>query len=72
MDLSAAVDVYAEWIDACDAVAKTDARDKGERGAGLPYDDGPPARASARSGGLDEYEEAGIDDTGVDDMHDDD
>lgn len=27
-DLSAAVDVYADWIDACDTVAKNDARAK--------------------------------------------
>ncbi|KAI9797547.1 MAG: hypothetical protein M1833_005458 [Piccolia ochrophora] len=26
-NLSAAVDVYSDWIDACDAVAKDDARD---------------------------------------------
>ena len=32
LDLSAAVDVYADWIDACDAVAKDAAR-KDDQGA---------------------------------------
>jgi transcription elongation factor Elf1 len=27
LDLSAAVDVYSDWVDACDAVAKTKAND---------------------------------------------
>lgn len=27
LDLSAAVDVYSDWVDACDSVAKTKASD---------------------------------------------
>ncbi|KAG9232983.1 putative transcription elongation factor [Amylocarpus encephaloides] len=41
--LSAAVDVYAEWVDACDAVAKGDVADGGV--------DSAPNRASGRSSG---------------------
>jgi transcription elongation factor Elf1 len=29
VDLSAAVDVYSDWVDACDAVAKEDVEDRG-------------------------------------------
>lgn len=28
VDLSAAVDVYSDWVDACDAVAKEDVEDR--------------------------------------------
>lgn len=37
LDLSAAVDVYSDWIDACDAVAK--------EAAGAPGDGGPSSYA---------------------------
>lgn len=33
-DLSAAVDVYSDWIDACDAVAKEDMMAKNEESGG--------------------------------------
>jgi transcription elongation factor Elf1 len=39
LDLSAAVDVYSDWVDACDAVAKTTANKYGQNeshGSGLP------------------------------------
>lgn len=29
IDLSAAVDVYSDWVDACDAVAKEDVEERG-------------------------------------------
>jgi transcription elongation factor Elf1 len=41
-DLSAAVDVYADWVDACDAVAKEDSEEHGV--------DFAPLRASATAG----------------------
>jgi transcription elongation factor Elf1 len=31
LDLSAAVDVYSDWVDACDSVAKTKANDYDQR-----------------------------------------
>lgn len=40
--LSAAVDVYSDWIDACDAVAK--------EAAGAPGDDGPSSYAHLATG----------------------
>lgn len=46
-DLSAAVDVYADWIDACDAVAK---------------EQGPTERSSHRMGGPPKAAAAGGDD----------
>jgi transcription elongation factor Elf1 len=44
-DLSAAVDVYSDWVDACDAVAKEDV----EEGAGGEY--APSRPAAGRPGG---------------------
>lgn len=44
LDLSAAVDVYSDWVDACDAVAK-EAEEGGGRGGG---DYAPSSRPSAR------------------------
>lgn len=68
LDLSAAVDVYSDWIDACDAVAKEDmmAKDEevggGRAGAGAgpsqPQSSPPPV----------EQEELGVE-PGVDDEY---
>ena len=64
-DLSAAVDVYADWVDACDAVAKEDGE---ERAGGIHA----PLRAPAasRSGGRARDEED--DDNDIIDDDDDD
>ena len=73
-DLSAAVDVYAEWVDACDAVAKNDARGATERGASSSFNDGmdgPPTRAPLPDRHHNEYEDEGIDDTAQEEMYDD-
>lgn len=61
IDLSAAVDVYSDWVDACDAVAKEDVE---ERGGG----EFAPSRPSASrpSGGR-----ARDDDEGLEDLIDD-
>lgn len=47
VDLSAPVDVYADWIDACDAVAKETAEAAAER----PAHRGQHARPAAAAGG---------------------
>lgn len=61
-DLSAAVDVYSEWVDACDAVAK-------EGGIG---DDLAPARQMGGSGrGIDRDRERESDNDIIDDEDDD-
>ena len=60
-DLSAAVDVYSEWVDACDAVAQgTGDADGGEHA---------PARAPIRPGGAKPGNED--DDDDADDIIDD-
>lgn len=48
VDLSAPVDVYADWIDACDAVAKEAAGAATERPA---HRGGAPSRPAAAAGG---------------------
>lgn len=49
IDLSAAVDVYSDWVDACDAVAKEDGEDRaGEFAPSRPAASRPSA-ARARS-----------------------
>jgi transcription elongation factor Elf1 len=63
-DLSAPVDVYADWVDACDAVAKEDGQELGG-GGDLPL----RAPAAARSGGRGRDED---DDENIDDLIDDD
>ena len=56
-DLSAAVDVYSDWIDACDAVAKDAATGPGAH----PSDLGPGGAADNYSdGGLDNDDDLGI------------
>lgn len=63
IDLSAAVDVYSEWVDACDAVAKADGGDMGGGG------DAPlRAPASMRNGGRGRADEREED---IDDLIDD-
>ena len=42
LDLSAGVDVYSDWIDACDAVAKDAAGKPGHREAGGSQTVGSP------------------------------
>jgi len=58
--MSAGVDVYADWIDACDAVAKESAATAGPK---EPYQGSGPARraGAATAGGDDEEEEGGPD-----------
>jgi transcription elongation factor Elf1 len=59
-DLSAAVDVYSDWVDACDAVAKEDVEERGGEYA--------PSRPAGRPiGGR-----ARDDDEDLDDLIDDD
>ncbi|TAQ90384.1 hypothetical protein B7494_g1287 [Chlorociboria aeruginascens] len=53
-DLSAAVDVYSEWVDACDAVAKEDGED---RGSGFAPARVPPPRRSNVGRARDEEED---------------
>jgi transcription elongation factor Elf1 len=64
-DLSAAVDVYSEWIDACDAVAQGGVGD-GEGG------EHAPARAPVQAGGARQRndEEEDNDDDIIDDEDD--
>lgn len=45
IDLSAGVDVYSDWVDACDAVAKEHGEDGGPSGEGFAA-----ARSSAAAG----------------------
>jgi transcription elongation factor 1 len=61
LDLSAAVDVYSDWVDACDAVAKEDVGDRGGE-----YATSRPT-ASRPGGGR-----AGDDDEDLEDLIDDD
>lgn len=66
-DLSAAVDVYSDWVDACDAVAK----EGGEEGGG----EFAPSRASAsgrQSGGKARDDDDEDDDNDDDIMEDED
>ena len=58
-DLSAAVDVYSEWVDACDAVAKTEGAEGGAT---------PPRRferAPATTGSKAQDEELVLDDDDI-------
>ena len=62
IDLSAAVDVYSEWVDACDAVAQANGDgDGGERA---------PARAPVQAGGKNRNDEDDNDDDIIDDEDD--
>ena len=45
IDLSASVDVYADWVDACDAVAK-----EGDDGGDLAPERAPARRSSGAAG----------------------
>lgn len=66
--LSAAVDVYSDWVDACDAVAK-EAEEGGGRGGG---DYAPSSRPSARtSAGRARDEEEDDENDIIDDRDDD-
>ncbi|KAK4987464.1 hypothetical protein LTR50_004596 [Elasticomyces elasticus] len=67
-DLSHAVDVYSDWIDACDAVAK-EAADGVGKAAAAPYRDiNPSSRPTAPVGSGDFYnkDDGFIDDDDVD------
>ena len=59
-DLSAPVDVYSDWIDACDAVAK-EGGDAGSDDGGNPYEQRAAVmgvdRGLATAGRADEYED---------------
>lgn len=67
LDLSAAVDVYSEWVDACDSVAK----ENGERGEEDEYEEAPArgrlttGRPSARDEDRDDDEEDGYAGDGI-------
>ncbi|EEH39439.2 transcription elongation factor 1 [Paracoccidioides lutzii Pb01] len=62
LDLSAAVDVYSDWIDACDAVAKHAAGNDMETTTRGATDGSPgPVRRGADRDELDQAE-AGLDD----------
>ena len=54
-DLSAAVDVYSDWVDACDAVAKEDVNEGAGGGGEYAPSRAPVARAAGR--GREEEEE---------------
>lgn len=60
LDLSAPVDVYAEWVDACDSVAKTDPQEPSSRYSA-------PQRAQLRQENSRTNEDDGI----IDDEDDD-
>jgi transcription elongation factor Elf1 len=51
--MSAGVDVYADWIDACDVVAKESAAASGPK---VAYQGSGPARRAAQTAGGDEAE----------------
>lgn len=59
-DLSAAVDVYSDWVDACDAVAKEHGEGQGAQGVAPPRAPPPVRRPSARA--EDEEEDINDDD----------
>ena len=67
LDLSAAVDVYADWVDACDAVAKEGGVDAAGdfAPARSPVASGRPA-ARQRSEDDDDDLDGGVDDDGMD------
>ena len=58
-DLSAAIDVYSEWIDACDAVAKEapDVTGKSARTSYRDIDHTSRAQASQGAGEMDDFVE---------------
>jgi transcription elongation factor Elf1 len=64
-DLSAAVDVYSDWVDACDAVAKQAEEDGGHGG------DYAPSRPSARANAGRARDREDDDDDIIDDRDDD-
>lgn len=67
-DLSAAVDVYSDWIDACDAVAKGDSADAAGQSANTSYRDidtwsrQVPNKASTGPEREEQYEKDFVDD----------
>lgn len=63
-DLSAAVDVYADWVDACDAVAKEHGGEPGSQGISQSRATAAVGRATARA---EEEEEEDNDDDIIDD-----
>jgi transcription elongation factor Elf1 len=63
-DLSAAVDVYSDWVDACDAVAKEGEEDGGHGG------NYAPSRAPARPSAGRARDEEEDDDDIIDDRED--
>jgi len=64
LDLSAAVDVYADWVDACDAVAKEDGDD---RGGGDYAPSRAPAAGRSNAGRARDEDEEDNDDDIIDD-----
>ena len=60
-DLSAAVDVYSDWVDACDAVAKEDG-DERARNFALPRAPASERPAAGRTRNEDEYNDDDNDD----------
>jgi transcription elongation factor Elf1 len=66
VDLSAAVDVYSDWVDACDAVAKEDVEERGgEYASSRPSAGRPPGgRAMAEDEDLDDLIDDEDDDQG--------
>ncbi|KAL9593478.1 MAG: hypothetical protein Q9179_005869, partial [Wetmoreana sp. 5 TL-2023] len=66
--LSAGVDVYSDWIDACDSVAKEAAHTAGDEEASNHYQDHTPTTGSGRRRGL----ESGQAMSAIDDLQDDD
>lgn len=61
VDLSAAVDVYSDWVDACDAVAKEGGDERGDIAPRVPVP-GRPGISRARDEVDDEDDDAIIDD----------
>jgi len=76
--LSAPVDVYYDWVDACDAVAKEAGPDKEAisprllRGGGGPGDDAHIAAATGRADKYDDEDGFVVADEGEDDFVDED
>jgi len=68
VDLSAAVDVYSDWIDACDTVAKGDSADAAGQTANSSYKDidawsrQVPNKASTAPQPEEQYEKDFVDD----------
>ena len=63
-DLSAAVDVYSDWVDACDAVAKEDVNEGAGGGGEYAPSRAPVARAAGRGREEEEDDDGFIEDDG--------